>query len=494
MVWLLSLTLFPLAMLAVIRWLRWLAFAQQKEYRLDRLVSWLKTDEAGQELRRWWPQPSDFSRRGLKRPRITFRVLTVAVLSGMIVSLGLGTSYWLGGIWALWFVAIVVYLVLPGVIVLALVPTAVVSELVILSQLRLAARLVKQHQPLIIGIGGCYGKTTTKHLLHQVIKAWKPCFVTPYSYNTRYSVARSILQNYHGEPIMLIEYGTYKRGEIAELASYFPPQLAVETGFTEQHLSLFGSIENILAAEGELAAALPPEGLVFCHAADAGAVRIAEVGVAESGAKIVPYTGDNAQLKLSDVRLDDQGYLQFKWHGEVVKTRLVGRHYEVNVRAALTVAEHLAIPAEVVVTALRDFKPNNRFITSEATKHGLVIDDGFAVNPAGFQAAIELLKELQARRQPAVTVVAFSGIVDLGPMSGHIHTNMAQQLKNLGCEVWYLGAAGQSDFEAVFGETLRTSRSAVMARVQELQTGSQSVLMLLEGRMPAWLLESLKHV
>jgi len=45
-----------------IRLLRWLSIVQQKEYRFDRLVLFLKTTQGQEELIRLIPKKSDFSR------------------------------------------------------------------------------------------------------------------------------------------------------------------------------------------------------------------------------------------------------------------------------------------------------------------------------------------------------------------------------------------------------------------------------------------------
>ncbi len=474
-------------LVSIVRWLRWLGFAQQKEYRSDRLIAWFQTPEANRELLHFIPNSSEFTRTGLKRPRFTPRIAVVAVMSLLEIFFIGWLGWWWSGSLGLAAAAFCTYVCLPIIVVLATVPTTLISEIFIRATLMRAAYTFRHRRPFVIGVGGCYGKTSTKLILHHVLSAWKPTFTTPYSYNTRYSVAKSILTGYTDQEFAIIEYGTYRTGEIQELANYFPPQIAIETGFTEQHLSLFGSIEQIYAAEGELAGAVPPDGLIFCHAQDPGALKIAETGAKYSKARIVPYTGTDSTVKLTQQRLDQRGAFEFAWQGKQIQTKLIGRHYQVNIQAAIAVATHLGVPAPTIQSALESFQPNSRFIQSIEADWGLLIDDGYSVNPMGFEAALELVKELSAKLHVTRPIIVFGGIVDLGELSGHIHTRLAKICKSLNAEVWYPGQIGKSEFETVFGAELLTKQSQIIDRWRAVQqeTGNKTIV-LTEGRLPAW--------
>jgi len=125
-------------------------------------------------------------------------------------------------------------------------------------------------------------------------------FVTPKSFNNKLSVAQSIITGYSGQKFALLEYGAYIRGEIAYLTKWFQPTIAVETGFTPQHLSLFGSRQNSVLAESELIASLPESGVVYCNGADSGAVEIAKTGAQNNKAQIRMYSGAQSLISVDD--------------------------------------------------------------------------------------------------------------------------------------------------------------------------------------------------
>lgn len=185
----------------VVRWFRWLAIVQQKEYRFDRLRAFLRSDEGKYELKRVLPKLSDFSRTGLKRPKPTARVLLVALLSGLTLlsqfSLSISSSITPGEVMPsllVWGTGIVVaYLILPITVIADSIPTMLLSALATWNTLRRAKQKIESGQPKIIGVGGSYGKTSTKHLLHHFLKQKLTVFVTPKSFNNKLSVAQSII-------------------------------------------------------------------------------------------------------------------------------------------------------------------------------------------------------------------------------------------------------------------------------------------------------------
>ncbi len=478
------LTFIGLIFLGAVRWVRWLAIVQQKEYRVDRLLAFFITPEGKGELLRLIPDRHSLSRSGLKRPHLTARVAAIGVASiGLIliqamVALGLYNFNWLLAVaWG-----VVSLVVLPLVVVLSTFPTWFFAELVTTIQLVAASSKLRRAKPLVIGIGGAYGKTTTKLLLHHILNQHQPTFTTPFSFNTRYSVAKSIATGYHNEQWVIIEYGTYHRGEIKALAKWFPPHLAMETGFTEQHLSLFGSVENIIAAESELAAAVPAESVVFCHAQDKGALAIAQAGVAKSHARIIPYSGEESQVQLRAVTLNELGQLCFSWQGHKVVTKLVGEHYRVNVQGAIAVALHLGVPEKTIVTALNSFTPNQRFIKSYRTKNGaLVINDGFAANPQGFLAAMELLQQVHKKQATKNVTLLFGGIVDLGEMSSELHHSFAQAARHVCTQVFYTGDTGRDAFTAGWGKPVVSDKATQLELLKKMDRNN---VVLIEGRVP----------
>lgn len=463
-----------------VRWLRWLAIVQQKEYRLDRLNSFLSSAEGKTDFWRLVPKLKDFTRTGLKRPIRTSRAMVIGGISVVILLMIWLVSASLGWIFLLAsFVA--TYLFLPFVVILACFPTALISATITIIFLMKAKMKIAKAKPKIIGIGGSYGKTSTKHLLHHVLSRKFTVFVTPKSHNTKYSVAKSIYDSFSDQQIAILEYGAYKIGEIQYLTEWFPPDLAIETGFTLQHLGLFGSVENSLHAESELVAALPEKAKVFCNAADENALKICEIGRKKNHAEVVPYSGQTSHIRLQHAELNEMGELSFSFHQHQVQTRVVGTHYLENIQGVICVAQEMGLSDDEIAQGLASFVPNSNFIRTSIHKTGaLIIDDGGTTNPMGFMAALQLMKVVTKKHSILIT----SGIVDLAEESSRVHQDLAEKAKDIFDQVLYLGSDGKEEFQKVFGAKMLTDQSVILDMLSKVDGNT---IILLEGKMPKWL-------
>lgn len=466
-----------------IRLVRWLAIVQQKEYRFDRLWLFLNSNEGVQELLRLI-QLKDFSRTGFKRPRITTRIIAtalgVASLSLLLakvlseqLKIFFDTPFFIWGI-----TLSVLFFVLPWVVlIVALIPTFFVhwyAEWL----LGKAAGKLKISQPLVIGITGSFGKTATKTLLAHVLTKKEAVFMPPKSHNTIISIAKSILNAYIGQKIVIIEYAAYKKGEIARLARRIQPEVAVITGLTEQHLGLFGSLEKIIEAKRELLAALPDEGTVY--SANISANQIV-TGSQLHNQKIV-FIQEDESVSAS---LTERGNLIVQFAGKKITTHLVGLHYIDAVKTVVRIALDLGLQEQEIIHSLESFMPTTGFTKVVLLQNAATcIDDGGTSNPVGFKAVLNLAASIKAKRKILLT----SGIVDLGEKSDKIHAELAKKANSVVDEVWYVGSVGREKFQEEFSEKCISDQNAILKKLAELVSTD---LVVIEGRMPGWLLEKI---
>ena len=471
------------------RWLLWLAIFQQKEYRLDRLRVYLKTSQGKNDLVKIIPAYSDLSRKKLKRPKLTWRIIVTASLSaGMIV--GLLKLISSGTIFQLSLILVLVIVAMPLIIYLVSLPLQVGKYFITLFIMWLASWKIKQASPIIVGITGSYGKTSTKHLLPHLLSTQTTVFASQRSFNTPVSLALDILRRYKNEKITVFEYAAYKPGEIKKLANIFKPHLAVITGFTTQHLATFGSQERIVQAKAELILALPAKGTVFFNQADEGVGAIVDYAMSRSVVELQlqPFnsTQDNTQLQL-----DNKGRLKLQIDKHSVQSQLIGKQYRSIIFGAAAVAQHFKIPSKQIVASIESFMPDDSYVRFFRHKQGFwVIDDGRTCNPAGFKAAIELTQQLLEKRQLTGKCILFtSGIIDLGEVSRSTHQQLAKEARQIFSQVVYLGEPGQDEFKAAFGDKLINTEESAKGILPLLSVND---LILVEGRLPIWLAKSLE--
>ena len=92
-----------------------------------------------------------------------------------------------------------------------------------------AASSARSPRP-VIGITGSYGKTTTKGCVAQVADLAGPTLLTPASFNSYLGVIRTINENLRPDHrTFVVEMGAYRRGDIAELCELVEPRIGILT-------------------------------------------------------------------------------------------------------------------------------------------------------------------------------------------------------------------------------------------------------------------------
>src|SRR5260221_2975903 len=112
----------------------------------------------------------------------------------------------------------------------------------------------------VVGITGATGKTTTKDILAALCSPHLRTVASEGNYNNELGVPLTLGRIEDETELCIIEMGMRGLGQIAWLASFARPDVALITNIGPVHLELVGTIENVARAKAELIAALPPGG------------------------------------------------------------------------------------------------------------------------------------------------------------------------------------------------------------------------------------------
>lgn len=292
-----------------------------------------------------------------------------------------------------------------------------------------ARHSLHEWDPLVVGITGSYGKTTTKFCVGAVLEADRPTLVTPASYNSFLGVIRTVNEQLKARHrAFVVEMGMFRRGDITELCELVHPTVGIITAIGPMHLERLGSIEAIAAAKGELLDALPPEGHFVTNADDPLCCKLAARAT-------VPVTlfgieNDSAKVLARDIQLVD-GRTTFKLHLDgpespsvAVSAGLLGRHNVSNLLAAAAVGRVLDIAPDRIVQGLSRVRaPEHRLQPIHNRRASIVvIDDAYNSNPDGAAAALEVLREHPASRRLIVT----PGMVELGELEEELNRRFGE--------------------------------------------------------------------
>jgi UDP-N-acetylmuramoyl-tripeptide--D-alanyl-D-alanine ligase len=282
---------------------------------------------------------------------------------------------------------------------------------------RRASEALGRVRPTVIAVTGSYGKTTTKAYVRHLFGPAFPVVASPASFNNRMGLARAINEHLSaGTRVFVAEMGTYGPGEIADLCSWIPPDVAVITAVGPVHLERFGSLEAIARAKSEIlrgaraAVVNGDEPLLEPHVASAGVERVIRCSASDAGAEVaVVPSGDRLAVRISGehvAELDGNGV------------------FAMNLACAVGAALAAGVGRELIASRIGDLPSvEHRAVAAVGASGVSVIDDTYNANPTGVRAAVDRLVVLAGG---GATAVVTPGMVELGPSQDEENRRFAE--------------------------------------------------------------------
>lgn len=271
----------------------------------------------------------------------------------------------------------------------------------------------------VIGITGSYGKTSTKEFLYTILSEKFKVIKTEGYNNTEIAVAMTILKKLKSlHEIFIVEMGAYKMGEIKSICNIVSPQIGIITGINQQHVELFGSIENTIEAKFELIAGLKKQGQVIFNLNNKYTQRMYKRAKIERKDLNCFGYDENISYSVKNVTKDAIIFeLIYKNNKIKCQSNLFGRQNIENVVASCFAALQLGFTLQEIATAVSKLKPpvHTMRLFYNKDKNPLV-DDTFNSNPDGVLAALEYLSLYKQSKYLVMTP-----LIELGKESKNIH-------------------------------------------------------------------------
>ena len=284
---------------------------------------------------------------------------------------------------------------------------------------RLASDSIRKTRSQTIAITGSIGKTTTKNAVSTVLGGKFSVLYTPGNLNTPLGIALTVLNaDIATGSKLVLEMGATRRGDIAHLCSFYPPQVSVVTNVYGVHLDSYGSVEAVASAKSEIVRALTAEG-VACLNHDAPLVR----AMAEVNAGRTSFYGRSESC---DVR-----------PGHITATvPLLGEHVIDIALSALAVGRTQGISDEEINRQLEQLVPESgRLNRLEGVNGCTLVDDTYNASPRSTEVALSVLNSLPARRRVAI----LGDMLELGAISATAHENAVNQAKSVADQLIIVG-------------------------------------------------------
>lgn len=292
----------------------------------------------------------------------------------------------------------------------------------------------------VVGITGSAGKTTTKHLLAQLLAAHygeKRVLVSPANENNEIGVSKLLLSSGAGQAVLVIEMGARHQGDIAELVQIAHPHIGVLTNIGEAHLEIFGSHENLARTKWGL---FSQGAQAVLNADDTeSALRASALGSAPVWFGAREPHGAGVWITSRQTLLVSMGEHPQEFAADI---RLPGHHNRENLAAAAAAALSLGVPPQTIVEKIPSLTlPKGRYQTIETPGKPRLIYDAYNANASGMVAALDAFSAEQAARRIAV----LASMAELGSDARAMHERVGAHAARTGVDVLLVGGEyGQS--------------------------------------------------
>jgi len=133
----------------------------------------------------------------------------------------------------------------------------VVADDVVTALTKLAGLVRDRLSPVVIGLTGSVGKTTTKDLLAQILEREAPTVATSRSFNNEIGLPLTILRADRQTRYLVLEMGAAKPRDITHLVRVGRPQIGMVLNVGPAHVLTMGGIDGVAKTKAEMVRDLP---------------------------------------------------------------------------------------------------------------------------------------------------------------------------------------------------------------------------------------------
>lgn len=285
--------------------------------------------------------------------------------------------------------------------------------------------------PLVIGVTGSVGKTSTKEFCAAVLSAFGATLKTQGNQNNEIGLPNTLFRLDDDTRYAVVEMGMQKLGEIAKLSKAARPDTGIITRIGESHIETVGSIEGVLQAKLEMAEGMP-YGAPLILSGDDEMLR----NVTIPGGVRAVFTGierEDNEVRATGIRRVDNGQTfqikDAKYGDFDAFIPVLGQHNVANALQAFAAATRLGLNAGGCAAALAHFQPPDMRLHIVEAGDVTLVEDYYNANPDSMRAALATLAELEV---PGRRIAVLGDMLELGSISDEAHRLLGQEAAEAG--------------------------------------------------------------
>lgn len=471
-------------MLALIADISWIRMFQIKEYRFDRLKSQLLEGGWDYIIAHTAKPPAKSLRNGI----ILIFGLTIhgacAVYLSTLITAPLHAAITCILAYPVGFVAVTMGVMLST-------PLAAMKRQ---KTIHTAKQALTNHPVSATVISGSYAKSTVKELLFALSSSHFKTAKTRNNMNTEVGVAQCVVDSLTPQTQQFIaEVGGYRMGEVRDASTVLQGHIdwAVITAFGNQHVSLYGSRDNLIRAESELLFCMNPDSTCYIslHAYQDPLFQ-SEI-LPKAHCRFITYSLDetsHADIIASKIITSASGVRATIFYGGKrleVESALLGKHAIENMLPVVGWGIDHAIDAKALKHTLQTLEPlPHKLSVHRGVGESSVLDDSGNSSLHGFLAAIDVMSDFSQTHK----VIVGPGIIELGDEKGSAYERLIQRLNDVSIPYITTDSSFNNFDTKGMVQVVKTEKE-IMYFLHKLDL--KNTLILLEGRQPKKRLESI---
>jgi UDP-N-acetylmuramoyl-tripeptide--D-alanyl-D-alanine ligase len=327
----------------------------------------------------------------------------------------------------------------------------------IASILTLEARaVIKKYRPVIIGVTGSVGKTSTKDAIAEVVSTTYSARASQKSFNSEFGVPLTILGRdtawgsvtgwlsiiFSGlgliffskryPEVLVLEVGVDHPGDMTTIMKWLPLDIAVVTYIGEKpvHLENFMSVEQLIEEKMRILSGLKKDGALILIQDDPHVLayenkfsgRVITFGFGEGATVrgdryLIHYDAFGAPEGIEANILIGSSAFPFSYRG------VAGKQFVYPVLAACAVAGACGIEVEKALAALTHAPSAGRMRLLNGIRDSIILDDTYNSSPIAVREALEALRELRVRGKKRAVL---GDMKELGRISKDAHREIGE--------------------------------------------------------------------
>ena len=260
------------------------------------------------------------------------------------------------------------------------------------AMIQMGANYREHFSPLLLGVTGSVGKTTTKEFCYAVCSAFGSTLKTEGNQNNEIGVPKTLFRLDTTIRYGVVEMGMQALGEIEKLTLAVRPAGGIITWVGQSHLESLGTRENILKAKMEICDGMP-DGAPLIINADNDLLSVAKVPQRLRRVTFAVHT--DADVRAVGIQGDEKGthftICDKEFGSFPAFIPAMGEHNVADALSAYALATRLGLDPERAAQALANYSTTGH--RQNVVQHcGVtVIEDCYNASPDSMKAALRTL-------------------------------------------------------------------------------------------------------